>query len=277
MKVTVAIVVLAAGIVYAQTPPVTFEVASVKAALDDGLGMNPGRSWPGGRWAAKQTTLYLLLRIAYPEYRVPGLIVGGPEWMRERTFDIEAKAQIANPSNEEYALMLRQLLGDRFKLKIRVEQRPVDVYALVIARDDGRLGPRLRPASATCVAEYESGRLKPQVVPPLVLGEKPRACMATTQEAGALLRTSGTWSFAATVGMLQLMVDRKVIDRTGLTGFQEVDFEYDPRSTRPLDSAADLGVSMFTALQEQLGLKLEPRREPTAVLVVDSAEMPSEN
>ena len=90
-------------------------------------------------------------------------------------------------------------------------------------------------------------------------------------------RTVGTWPFAATVGMLQLLVDRKLIDRTGLTGFYEIDFEYDPRSTRPPDGADDLGVSFFTAAQEQLGLKLEPRREPTRVLVVASAEMPSEN
>ena len=78
-------------------------------------------------------------------------------------------------------------------------------------------------------------------------------------------------------GMLQLLVDRKLVDRTGLKGFYELDLQYDARSTRPPDGADDLGVSIFTAVQEQLGLKLEPRREPTAVLVVESAAMPSEN
>ena len=277
MRVAVVTALLTAGIVHAQAPqPVAFEVASVKPGIT-GTGRDPGRPRPGGRWSAKNTTLYLLLRIAYPEYRFPGLIVGGPSWIAEREFDVDAKAATPNPSPEEYTQMLRQLLTDRFKLNVRVEQRPVDVYALVLARADGRLGSRLKPASAACIAEYESGRLKPQVVPPLFIGEKPRPCMANTQETRAAQRTVGTWSLAATVGMLQLLVDRKLIDRTGLTGFYEIDFEYDPRTTRPPDGADDLGVSFFTAAQEQLGLKLEPRREPTTVLVVASAEMPSSN
>jgi uncharacterized protein (TIGR03435 family) len=253
-----------------------FEVASVKPSVPGG-GRDPGRPRPGGRWAAKNTTLYLLLRIAYPEYRFPGLIVGGPSWMTERTFDIDAKATTPNPSTEGYVQMLRQLLANRFHVKVRTEQRPVDVYELLFARSDRRLGPRLRPASDACVAEYESGRLKPQVVPPLFIGERPRSCLANTQETPTSRRTSGTWSFAATAGMLQLLVDRKVIDRTGLTGFYDIDFEFDPRSTRPPDGADDLGVSVFTAVQEQLGLRLEPRRQPTTVLVVESAEIPSEN
>ena len=271
------IVVLFASTLVGAQAPLAFEVASVRPSAAPDAGRDPGRPRPGGRWSAMNTTLNLLLRIAYPEHRFPGLIAGGPSWMAERTFDIDAKATGPNPTTDEYAQMLRQLLADRFKLQVRTEQWPVDVYALVVARPDRRLGPRLRPASDACVAEYESGRLKPQVVPPLFTGERPRPCMANTQETPTSRRTSGTWSFAATAGMLQLLVDRKVIDQTGLTGFFDIDFEFDPRSTRPPDGADDLGVSVFTAVQEQLGLKLEPRRAPTAVLVVESAEMPSEN
>jgi len=274
-KVIVAAALVASGL-QAQAPPASFEIASIRPTIDDG-NLDPGRPRAGGRWSAKNTRVELLLRLAYPEHRFPGEIAGGPSWISERTFDIEARAATPNPSTAEYTQMLRQLLRDRFNLKSHVERRPVDVYTLVAVRNDGRLGPRLRAASIACEAEYASGRLKPQVVPPLVVGEKPRTCMANTQETRTSRRTTGTWSFAATVSMLQLLVDRKLVDRTGLTGFFEIDFEYDPRSVSPPDGADDLGVSFFTALQEQLGLKLERGTAPLEVLVIDSVEMPSEN
>jgi len=278
----VLVVVLTVAALHAQTPPIAFEVASVRPTNNDARGLNPGQARSGGRWAALNTTLSLLLRIAYPEHRFPGLIVGGPGWISERTFDIDAKAPIPNPSPNEYALMVRQLLAERFGLKVHIAQRPVDVYTLLVARDDGRLGPRLKPAPPTCVADYESGRLQPQVVPPFVIQAKdkappPKPCMPVTHEGNNVRRTFGVWSFAATTSMLQLLIDRKLVDRTGLKGFYELDFEYDPRTTQTVTNADDLGVSFFTALQEQLGLKLERQRETMGVLVIDSVEMPTEN
>lgn len=285
-KSVVAAALLGLALIHAQASPqpnqpIAFEIASVKPTVSSAF-TDPGSSKPGGRWSAIDTTLMTFIRTAYPEYRSPGLIVGGPRWINERRFDIEAKAPMPAPTSEQYRLMLRQLLRDRFNLNVRVTQQPADVYVLVVMRADGRLGPGLKPASAACVAEYESGRLKPQVVPPLQIDSapQPRApqpCMAATHERRNLRRTFGTWSFDATLGMLQLLVDRKIVDRTGLKGFYNINLEYDQRSTRPPDGANDLGVSIFTAVQEQLGLRLERRREPTEVLVIESADMPSGN
>ena len=113
----------------AQTPrQLAFEVVSIRPTNNDTRGLNPGQARPGGRWAAMNTTVSLLLPIAYPDFKFPGLIVGGPGWISERTFDIDAQAPAPNPSANEYALMVRQLLADRFALKVRFAQRPVDVY-----------------------------------------------------------------------------------------------------------------------------------------------------
>ena len=163
MRVAIAVVVLAAGIVHAQAPPpVAFEVVSVKQSppLDDsGFMVRPGSPDPGGRWSARNSTLLMLLKRAYPEFDKPGMIVGGPGWLDDRRFDIDAKAA-GNPTPAQYPPLVQRLLADRFKLKARVEPRPVEVYALVIARADRRLGTRLRPASPECLAELEAERVR---------------------------------------------------------------------------------------------------------------------
>ena len=286
MKVALASVILAAAVVHAQTPsPVAFEVASVKQSppLDPaGFSIRPGSPDPGGRWQAQNATMLMLLQGAYPDYQKPGMIVGGPGWLNERRFDIEAKAD-GTPTPEQYQAMVRRLLADRFKLKVHIEPRSIEVYSLVVARSDSRLGPRLRPASPECLAELEAEqvRIKNADGPVSFSSGDVRPCKGGLGfSRNGLFRMAGGATLESIASSLQVFMDKRVIDRTGLRGIHEYELEFDYKATRavaltPNDDAA--GGSVFTAVQEQLGLKLERRPETVDVLVVDSVEMPSGN
>ena len=285
MKVAVAIALLAAGVVHAQTPPVAFEVASVKQSppLDPaGFVIRPGSPDPGGRWQARNATMLMLLQGAYPDYKRPGMIIGGPGWLDERRFDIEAKAE-GTPTPEQYQSMVRRLLADRFKLKVHVEPRPVEVYALVVARTDGRLGTRLRPASRECLAELEAERVRIKNATGSVTfsASDVRPCKGGLRDLpNGLFRMAGGATLESIASSLQVFMNKRVVDRTGLQGIHEYELEFDYEATRSTGSDANeaqAGGSVFTAVQEQLGLKLERRPETVDVLVVDSVEMPSEN
>src|SRR5688572_3598907 len=129
-----------------------FAVASVRRATRSGGSVIaiPGRIEPGG-FVATNATLLQILRSAYPDYARAGRIIGGADWIGSEWFDITAKAEGEAP-RDRIALMLRRLLAERFKLVVHPESRPFDVYALVVARPDGRLGPGLRPAALGCAA-----------------------------------------------------------------------------------------------------------------------------
>jgi uncharacterized protein (TIGR03435 family) len=255
---------------FAQAP--AFEVASVKQSPAGVTVTRPGSPGPGGQWLALNATLEMILQRAYPQYARPGLIVGGPGWIKERRFDVDARAA-GNPTREQFELMVRQLLADRFKLKVRTDMRPIDVYALVIAREDGRLGPRLKPASAECVAAVNAERERARSG--AVMSSMMTPCGSTREGPG---RVSGAHEIGSFLTSLQIWMDRRIVDRTGLQGLYEMELEFDFMTLRAVGAAGDTaGVTIFTALQEQLGLKLEPRREMTDVLVVESAEMPTPN
>jgi len=265
---------------------VRFEVASVKVAppLDAaGFMVRPGSPEPGGRWSARNSTMLMLLQRAFADYDKPGMIVGGPDWLNERRFDIEARA-VGSPTPAQYQQMLRLLLADRFSLKTRVEPMPVEVYSLIVARADGRLGPRLRPASPKCLAELEAERVRIANLkgPVSFSSDDAQPCAGATgvQRNSGLLRLAGGETLAHVAFGLEVFMDKRVVDQTGLKGIYEYDLEFDWNATRatalaPADDAA--GGSVFTAVQEQLGLKLERRRETLDVLVIDAVAMPSEN
>jgi uncharacterized protein (TIGR03435 family) len=275
----IAAAVFASALIYAQVPPqVGFDVASIRPTPANPPVTTMGER-PGGRWSPRNVTVMMILGRAFPEYSLPGLIAGGPGWLAERRFDIDATTdRPVTPA--QYPQMIRQLLTDRFKLKTHIESRPVDVYSLVPARSDGRLGPRLRPASAECTAELEAmrelerawraGLSTPQ-------GPEPKPCNVGVSMSKGLMRIAGGRSMSELADALQSWTDLKVVDRTGLRGDYEAELEFDFRGTVSVANADPARPSVFTAVQEQLGLKLERSREPVDVLVIDSIEMPSEN
>jgi uncharacterized protein (TIGR03435 family) len=246
-----------------------FEVASVKPMPPD--SMRRGRTLAmvsPGHFRASNATLVEIMERAFDQYSRPGLIAGGPGWIRDERWEINAKTS-ASSSRADERSMLQRLLTERFQLKTHTERRPVDVYALVTARTDGRLGPRLRPTHPDCVKHEEA--LRRGDTP-----SRPPHCEATTAGlAGDMSRTRmQASSLAGLAAMLQRWTNRAVIDRTGLTGAYDYDLEFD-FSTRNAPDAAGAGVSLFTAVQEQLGLRLDARREMMDVLVIDTVERPA--
>ncbi len=262
--------------------PAPFEVVSVKRNTSGAGFTRPGSPEPGGRWLAQNATLLMILGRAYPDFAEPEMIVGGPAWIREWRFDVDARAGREVP-RPDYPAMVRQVLADRFKLRAHVEPRVIDVYALVVARQDGVLGPRLKPASKECLAELEAERRRRADNPgPIVIGTgDKRPCGGTLSGlVNGITRIDGARTLDSLAFGIQAFMDKRVVNRTGLEGTYELDLEFDYVAMRSLEPSADVdrsGLQIFTAVHEQLGLKLERRRETLDVLVLDAVEPPGPN
>jgi len=255
-----------------------FEVASVKP---NGSGDGPNRLalQPGGRITAENMSLRNLVRFAFQVQDFQ--LVGGPEWIAKERFDIVAKAEHditpAPPGTTGPGqLMLRSLLADRFKLAIHQEKRELPVYALVVARSDGRLGPQLQRSTVDCqaIVAAQLGRGGPA---PMVNG-RPQCGMRNAP--GTLL--GGGFPLSQLLTALSPFVQRTVVDRTGLTGNFDVELHWTPEQiltpppgAPPLPPIDPNGPSLFTAIQEQLGLKLESTKDSVDVLVIDHMERPT--
>lgn len=264
-----------------------FDVASIRPyESNDGRIMM--RIQPGGRVTATGVTLTLLLRNAY-ELPMGGLrggrgdaIIGGPDWIDEDRFDIEATAgSVAQFTPDMLRPMWRNLLADRFQLQAHLETRETDIYELVLAREDGQLGPRLEPAAVDCEAQRAGLRGRrggpPALPPPPGPGERIDCGMRFG--GGAI--SAGGMTMEQLADMLPQVAQRQVLDKTGLDGTWDFDLEFSqpqaPQFGAP-DAAAPAGdtrPTIFTALQEQLGLKLESTRGPVDVLIIDSVERPT--
>jgi uncharacterized protein (TIGR03435 family) len=226
-----------------------------------------------------------LRRIIAVAYRLHPVLdrdrVIGPAWIDTARFDISARAPAGTPVEQNPDLLL-QLLRDRFKLVSRVEMRDSAVYALVPARADRRLGPQLTPSSLDCSKKenfISSGFGVGGVAPDTATPQKPQCGMVSTRDAnGAVIRGGGR-SLAELAKNLIGRVDRPVIDRTGLAGAYDFVLLFTPEGMAPKrDGIAGPnldGTSLFTALQEQLGLKLEPQRGPVEYIVIDRIEQPT--
>jgi uncharacterized protein (TIGR03435 family) len=246
----------------AQQPRPTFDVASIKRNAT-GEEMMTFRTMPDGTVLMSNVTLQVAISRAYPDQFA---VVDLPGWASSERYDITAKAPAGSAAAASPA-MLRDLFADRLKLRVHVEMRDVPSYALVLAREDRRPGPALKVSALDCANVPPRPANAP--IPTLPAPEE-----AKTRCGGIVLRgelLSGGMTMAALANMLRGPAGRPVDDKTGLTGYYSVVL---PITTGTLAGPAD-GPSIFTALVEQLGLKLEPARMPVQVLVVDSIEHPS--
>jgi len=250
--------ILSAGL--AQDGP-KFEVASIKPS-DPNYQGSMMRTTAGGRVEMRGFTLKDMIINAWQvrDFQV----VGGPNWIDSDRFDLEAKPD--RPTRpREMSAMLRALLEDRCKLVVREETKEAPIYELVLARRDGKLGPEMK--ETTCQV-YDKDHPQPSPTP----GQPPRGCGGMSTRSGQMM-VSGMP--IVNLGMyLSGMLDREVVDRTGLTGRYDFTLKWTPENRRADDNA---GPSIFTALQEQLGLKLESAKGPVEMLIVEHAEKPSEN
>jgi bla regulator protein blaR1 len=256
----------------AQSAELKFEVASIKpnTFVDGPTEMG---TQPGGRVTIINVPLRLLIRNAYEIQ--DSQLVDAPQWIAEQRFDIVAKAngEIPRPvpgNPGPLQGMMRSLLAERFKLAVHRETREIPAYTLQFARSDRRLGPQLHPSRTDCAALAASGR--PQASP----DQKPRC--GVRANGGHML--AGGLPVAQLATLLSTMVDRTVVDRTGLSGAYDFELNWTPdRTPRRLDAAPSSpdNPSIFTALREQLGLKLESAKTPTEVLIIDHVERPTPN
>lgn len=260
-----------------QTTLPSFEVASVKRNLS-GLGRSMIENvQPSGLWHLTNVPTRALIRTAYRAQDFQ--IVGAPDWVQTEHYDVVAKASgdlrpVGPGAPRAHFLMLRSLLIDRFKLKARFETRDAPVFALVVARADGKPGAGLVPAHDDCAA-IVAAEVKGER-PPSPPGERP-ACglIAGPNRVGGNRIAGGNRSMSELATTLSGSMNRMVLDRTGLSGVFNFTLDFVPDGG-PIDATQNLP-SLQTALQEQLGLKLEPARGPVEFLVIDQVERPIEN
>jgi uncharacterized protein (TIGR03435 family) len=300
---TLALAILLAAGVTAQSPSaLTFEVASIKANRSNPPMQVFPTLQPSGRVFAINLSLRELIRVAYG-LRDNQLIVSSP--LAEASFDLEARAG-AGTTRDQAVLMLRTMLAERFNLKTHTEKRELPVYSLVRVNGD-RLGSQMKPSGAECASPtFASGPGLPPPPPPpppaaagiLLLPDSDRMrarCPTMFFPGGMSVRGMNMAAFAVA---LERLVRRQVHDETGLQGTYDFDLTYTletldaprvgpgiaagisgaPDGGPPTGAPASQGgASLFDALREQLGLRLESTRAPVEVLVIDRVQPPAEN
>jgi uncharacterized protein (TIGR03435 family) len=259
-----------------------FEVASVKPNTS-GDGPTRIALQPGGRITAENMSVRNLVRFAFQVQDFQ--LVGGPDWLEKERFDILAKAEhdiVPAPpgTTGPGQLMLRSLLADRFKLAIHQEKRELPIYALVLARSDGRLGPQLQHSAIDCQAILAATRGRGAPPPSFSSGDRPQCGMRMSPG----LVMGGGVQLSQLLTTLSQFVRRTVVDRTGLKGDFDIDLKWTPDQmpagppppgAPPLPPIDPNGPSIFTAVKEQLGLKLESSKDAVDVLVIDHIEAPT--
>ena len=271
--------VLAAPLLAQEPAADTFEVASVRINRT-GDRTSFINTEPGGRFIATNMPLRTLITSAYDLRSFE--LIGAPDWTGSERVDIVAKAARAfapaapgRPDQDK--LMLRSLLADRFALRVHRETRELPIYALMLARADGQPGPRIRRSQTGCAAVRKAALAAPGPPQPRAAGGERPPCFM--RSAYGTLVVNG-YPIDELRGMLSSFVGRTVVDRTGLTGEWDLDLTWTPDEPSRAAAATAVdpnGPSLFTALQEQLGLKLESTKGPVEVLVVDRVDRPSED
>lgn len=255
LRMKLLLAVLLGLTVLAAQDHLAFEVASVKVRSANSLLTMVGGAPSGPRLTLEAMSLADLVAWAYNVK--PWLVAGAPPWAnetRDRTtlnpevrFDINAKAEGDAPRTvEEFRAMMQSLLADRFQLTARRETRTVPVYALVV--DKGRQKFRESGSDATGIMRMSRG---------------------------TLTASGGTMDQLVNFFSNSNGVDRPIVDRTGLAGHYDFALQWSVLGAGDASNAS--APSVFTALQEQLGLKLEPQSAPMEFLVIDHAEMPTSN
>ncbi|WP_263355909.1 TIGR03435 family protein [Acidicapsa ligni] len=240
-----------------------FEVAAIKPN-HSGSG-NSNSDTDKGLFTATNVSLKGLMQ--YEAYDIPpSRILGGPKWLDSARFDIQAKTdetvtdRLQKLDHEQNRLqtraMFQQFLADRFQLRVHWETRELPVYALVATKNGAKLQPTKDTSGNSGTSTNGNGSSMKFTATAVTLAQ---LTQALTSEAARDL-------------------GREVIDKTGIAGKYDVSLNWThDTSTAPDGSAQDSSISIFTAIQEQLGLKLESTKGPVQVLVIDHAEMPSEN
>ena len=258
------------------TAPLAFEVAAVKQNKS-GTPMIRFGMQPGGRFTAENVPLRELLRFAFQVQ--PFQIEGLPSWANSDRFDVTAKAEGDIPPAQPgqagpIQFMMRTLLAERFGLVFHNETREMPISELVLARADGKLGPKLEKSTTDCQALFAARRGGGPPPAPPAFGEK----MQCGFRVGPGTIAGGSAPVSQLANFLSQNMGRTVVDKTGLAGNYDFEVTYTPDQIPNLNGAPapvdPNGPSLSTALQEQLGLKLESQRGPVTMFIVDKVSQP---
>jgi uncharacterized protein (TIGR03435 family) len=284
-------VVTVAGVVSAQTPAPAFEVASIKPNTAALIGGTTGtiQNTPKGEIRLVRVAARLLVLRAYPVETVPAQVIGLPSWADSERYDVTVRHR-PDATVDEVREMWRKLLAERMKLVAHYEPRDVRGYRLVLARPDRQLGPDLKPSTLDCPAP---DRTKPPTGPPQAATDAIRSGVATAETERLLMSQCrstfqvGNTIYAGAVNRAGLVtalriggIREPIDDQTGLEGLYsfKLTFSRDPLSAKEPGAAPSLDApSLFSAVQEQLGLKLEPTTIPSQAVVVDQIQRPTED
>jgi uncharacterized protein (TIGR03435 family) len=274
MAVTAVGVVLVTGSFTAAQPAAgagkTFDVVSIH---ENHSGTTQSRidRLPTGVTIVNQT-LRVVVQLAYGISQ-PSRLIGLPDWAQSARFDIDARGAV--DGLEDFRAMMQAMLADRFMIAAHTEQRTVPAFNLALARRDGRLGPSMTRSTESCpIAIVGNGRgraASPDGPPP-----SPECAFRTGP---GEIELSGA-SIATLVSFLSLTQQRPVVDQTGLTGTFDLHLTFAPEpiaGAPPPTTDVESRASILTAVQEQLGLRLEPTKQPEDVLVIDRVSRPTEN
>src|SRR5262245_58011496 len=233
-----------------------FDVVSIKSVDGIARPRMPGARQSQGRFARAAATLRQLVQYAYDVQ--PLQVTGGPAWVSTSRFQVDARTQ-GTTTPAQMRAMVRQMLAERFALKAHTVVRERPIYRMVVARRDGKLG-----RSIYRMDDVECG------------GSNPQPCDLATWSGGLMSSGMGLQQLADTLFNRSQTtgVDRPVIDHTGLAGTFGFTLMFSSFDTVP---HASNDPSIFTALQEQLGLRLEPARGPVELVVIESVEQPTSN
>jgi uncharacterized protein (TIGR03435 family) len=277
---TIAVAIVTAPRAWTQQPTARpqVEVAVIRLSVAGGdhgnVSINPVR------FVVRNLSIQRLIYIAYKVKA--DQIIGGPKWVNSDPYDITATVE--DMSGDNFPLMLQMLLEDRFKLKVHRDTKEGAVYDLTLAKG----GVKMQSTKQGTCVPLDLSKKRPPPTP------DERRCGSWTVNAPGLRNGTGIpmtdtagVGFQSLTGQLSLVLDKPVIDKTGLSGLFDVDLKWSPDETAVPSppsgdsgqsaAAVDEGPSIFTAVREQLGLELKPAKGPVTVLVIDSVERPSEN
>lgn len=276
--VAIGLIVVAARVAGAQDAPDSaapvsapeFDVASVRTNTGGGSTSYSYRWFPGGRFSASNVSLLRLVHLAF-DLRSEHQLLGAPGWIASERFDIEAVPAVTVDQTPQRLMMLQALLRDRFRLVVRVEPVEVPVYALVRTRADAPLPPTLRESTCTVAARRDPSPLMTAAAEPPA--GTPYCGVGLDRDRGRISGTAG--SIGSLLVMLRQLVDRRIVDRTGLTGRYDFELTWSPdpdaRSGTAIAHAA-----IFSAIQD-LGLKLQPVLAPADGYEIERIERPTPN
>jgi uncharacterized protein (TIGR03435 family) len=276
--------VIATAHLFAQAPQ-SFDVVSIKPRLSV-VPLRVGiptaaqvlAGAPPDRFERPDTSLLSLITEAYE--RFPFEVVGGPDWMRSKSWEVSARAS-APVSRAAMREMVKRMLEDRFALKVHVETREQPVFRLTIARSDGRLGPKIKEATLDCRPFLTGAR--PMAESPKDPAGFPRCSEGVRREPEDLSIANGVLTprlngqpLSGLVRRLEGLLRRRVVDDTGLKGLFDIEFSY-PGNVTAIVPGSDEPPALSTLVQEQLGMRLVGARGPAEALVIDSAQEPTPN